>query len=97
MPRKQTEEDGGCELDDRIPRAHPGLAVAATATKQEPAHDRNIVAATDVMTALRTSRARLYHRLAARHSPNHDVEERPDEQPEETGQQGKHAENLSQH
>src|SRR5665213_2271005 len=97
MPRKQTEEDAGGELDERILRADSCLAIATATAKQEPAHDRKVVATTDLMTALRTPGPWLHDRFTARHPPNHDVEERADEQPKNTCEQGKHAENLSQH
>ena len=83
MPAQQAKQDAGRELDERIPCADWRLAVTAAATQEEPAHDGNVVAATNLVPALRATRSRTNDRLVSRHSPYDDVEERPYEQPDD--------------
>ena len=74
------EEHGREQLHERVARGDRRSAVPAAATQQQPRDDRNVVTIGDPRVARRAMRRWLDDRLLARHPPDHDVQERTDDE-----------------
>ena len=87
-------EQGGCELDERIAEGNPRAARAAAAAQQGVREQREVVVPRDVRFAAHASGARVDDRTAQRDARGDNVEEAPEREAgheEEGGEGGVHA------
>ena len=78
-------QDRGAQLEDRVANRDPFAAIAASATQEHPAQDRDVVAHPDRRAAPRAPRPGRDDRLARRDPRGDDRHEAPDRETEDGG------------
>lgn len=75
LPINEDEDQGGQQLDRRVPRRDRNLAISALSSQQQPAQYRNVIVRLYLSSAFGTCRVWKHDRLFIWHAVNYDVQE----------------------
>ncbi len=82
------EQQRGEQLHERIAHGNARPAVPAPAPQPQPREQRDVVAVLELHVAARAVRRRPHERLVAGHAPDHDVQERTDDESVQAADRG---------